>query len=320
MNGLYSGSDAEPGGLGEGGEEGRKRSQPGEARESGDADHRRYQDHPVDARELLLVEGVQSVHHGERAAGRIPDQMQRPRRTDAAARLPDRQSRCRQPVLPMNAGQGAGDGAVAGQPDGDRDVTGVAISRRDVTKAVGRVRQPVQQNDRPRRSRGWLHYVGAVPVLGEVAGIDSAALEVAIELRPFFRADVPGYISPHIGEDFCLGLHVVGPTRAVEFAGAELPRHVGMPRLQRRPTLRSRRTRIVSRARKLTQRRTVAHAKPLRKRLRLRALSIGRLASTCQRHRETLLLLQGSAPAFGSALAPPPSCLRRVSFAGRSGG
>ena len=99
---IELGQDAEPGGLREVGQKRRQAGEAGKARERRDADHRRDQDEAIRARELRILERIERVLHGERAAVGEPDQMQRPRRPDPPARLAHRQPGGGQPVFPFD--------------------------------------------------------------------------------------------------------------------------------------------------------------------------------------------------------------------------
>ena len=94
------------------------------------------------------------------------------------------------PVLPFDVGQARPArcrGPASGSPP---PRSRVAIAAGDVAQAVGRIGQAVQQHHRADRRSVGLEDVGAVPVLREVAGIDRAAVEVAVarDARPRRRA------------------------------------------------------------------------------------------------------------------------------------
>ena len=80
LEGIELGHDAEPRRLGEGGKHRRQSRDTGKAREGRDADHRRDQDQAVGPRQALVVDGVESVFHRQRAAVGEAHDMERPRR------------------------------------------------------------------------------------------------------------------------------------------------------------------------------------------------------------------------------------------------
>ena len=192
LNGMNSGSDAQPGGLGEGREEGRPAGDAGEAREFGDADHRRDQHEPVGARQLGVLDRVQRVLHRQRTAVREADEMQRLARPDASAGLADREPRRRRPVLPFDLGERRRHGAVRRQAWDDRDIAPLAVELADMPLAERRVREPMQQHGRTHGRSVGLEHVRAVPVVGEMAGIDRAALEVAVDRNPLLGTSASG--------------------------------------------------------------------------------------------------------------------------------
>src|SRR5262249_58411633 len=114
----------------------------GEADDGGDEDDERRPE------ERLAPDRIDGILERQRAAVRVSDEVQGRRAVDPPARLADRQPGRRRPVLPLDVGEGARNGAVRGQPDDDRDEATVAVRLRDVTLAVRRIRQAVQQNGR----------------------------------------------------------------------------------------------------------------------------------------------------------------------------
>ena len=82
LNGIELGQDAEPGGLGEGRQDRRQAGEAREARERRDADHRRDQHQAVGPRQRRVLDRVERILHGERAAVREADEVQRQRRAD----------------------------------------------------------------------------------------------------------------------------------------------------------------------------------------------------------------------------------------------
>ena len=229
------GQDAQPGGLREVGQKRRQAGEAGKARERGDADHRRDQDDAVGARELRILERVERIFHGERAAVGEPDQMQRPTRPDPPARLAHRQPGGGQPVFPLRPRPVRSGRCRGRQPDRDRDVAVRAVAARDVTQAVGRVRQPVQEHHRADRGALRLQHVGPVPVLREVARIHRAALEIAVDRDTFCRVQFRRDLGAHVVERRLLGREVLAPIGLIDFVRAQFGRRVGMPELERGP-------------------------------------------------------------------------------------
>ena len=237
LEGIELRHDAEPRRLGEGGEHRRQGGDADKAREGRDADHRRDQDQAVGPRQPLVVDGIEGVLHRQRAAVGEADDMERPRRANAPASLADGKTGRGVPVLPFDVGQGRRHGAVARHPDRHGDEAAVAIGARDVAQAVRRIGQPVQQDDGADRGPVGLEDVGAVPVLREVAGIDRAAGVVAVARCPRLLVELVDDICPDLAKDRLLGLAIGGPVGLVDVRGMPVVRHVGVPRIERRPTL-----------------------------------------------------------------------------------
>ena len=175
------GHDRQPGGLGEGREHGGPAGDAGKARERRDADHRRDQDQPVGARQAVVLERFQGVVQGERAAIGEADQMQGLARRHAPPRLAHREPGGCRPVLPVDRGQRTRHGAVRGQARHQGHEAAVAVGLGDVALAEGCVGEAVQEDGDTLRLAVGQEEVRAVPVVGEVAGIDRAALEIAVD-------------------------------------------------------------------------------------------------------------------------------------------
>ena len=148
-------------------------------------------------------------------------------------RLAHGEARGRIPVLPFDVGQGGRNGAMGRHPDRHGDKAVVAIAARDVAQAVGRIGEPVQQDDRADRRPVGLEDVGAVPVLREVAGIDRAAVVVAVARDAGLGVELVGDFGPHAAEDRLFGLEPGRPVGLVDLGGVHVVRHVGVPRLER---------------------------------------------------------------------------------------
>src|SRR6202040_421294 len=103
------------------------------------------------------------------------------RSADAPSRLSDGEPRRRHPVLPLDVGQGARNGAVRWQPDRDRDIAVFAIAPGDMAQTIGRIRQPMQEYHRSDRCSVGLEHIGAIPVLRKAFRIDGTTLEIAID-------------------------------------------------------------------------------------------------------------------------------------------
>ena len=159
--------------------------------------------------------------------------MERLAGADAAARLADRQPGRRLPVLPLDVGQRRRHGAVRGQPGQERDEAAVAVELADVPPAVRGVGQAVQEDDGTHRRPVRLQDVGAVPVVGEAAGIDRAALEVAVDRHPLVGLELLGDLGPHLVEDGLLGGEVAGPVERADLLGGDVVGDVGVPDLER---------------------------------------------------------------------------------------
>jgi len=121
------------------------------------------------------------------------------------------------------------------QPDDHRHEAPVAIGLRDVTLAVGRVRQPVQQDHGADGLSLRLQHVGAVPVVCEVRWIDRAPLEVPVDRDAVLRGQALGHLATNTIEQVVLRREIGLPVRAVELLRAELAGHVGMPAMQGQP-------------------------------------------------------------------------------------
>mgnify|MGYP003693589755 CR=1 FL=1 len=206
-----------------------KRGDPGEAREARDADHRRDQDEAIGPRQLLVVERIERVFHRQRAAVGEAHDVERLRRVRhaACASRTARRVAASQSSHSTSVKRGR-NGAMGRHPDRHRDEAVVAIAARDVAQAVGRIGEPVQQDDRADRRPVGLENVGAVPVLREVAGIDRAAVVVAVARDAGFGVELVGDFGPHAAEDRLLGLEVGRPVGLVDLVGVHVVRHVGV--------------------------------------------------------------------------------------------
>ena len=76
LEGVELGHDAQPGRFVEGREESRPAEDAGKARHAGDADHRRKEHDAVRTRQRLVIERIERVLHGQRAAVGKADDMQ----------------------------------------------------------------------------------------------------------------------------------------------------------------------------------------------------------------------------------------------------
>ena len=150
-------------------------------------------------------------------------------------------------------------GAVCRHPDRHRDEAAVAIERaRCGAGCTGESVSPCSRTTAPTGGPVGLEDVRAVPVLGEVAGIDRAAREVAVDRCPRLVVDLVDDLGPHLAKRRLLGLEVGGPVGLVDLArhasraarGCARDRaaaHAGNPR--RAPPAARRRPRAGARAR-----------------------------------------------------------------------
>ena len=71
-----------------------------------------------------------------------------------------------------------------------------------------------------------------------MAGIDRAAVVVAVAGDAGFGVELVGDFGPHAAEDRFLGLEPGRPVALVDLVGMHVMRHVGVPRLEIGSTLR----------------------------------------------------------------------------------
>ena len=102
---------------------------------------------------------------------------------------------------------------MGGQARQEGHEAAVAVELADVPPAVGGVGQAVQEDDGTRRRSVRLQDVGAVPVVGEIARIDRAALEVAIDRDPLIGLELLGDLGSDLVEDGLLGGEVARPVQ-----------------------------------------------------------------------------------------------------------
>jgi hypothetical protein len=101
-----------------------------------------------------------------------------------------------------------------------------------MAQAVGRIGQPVQQDDDAKRLAIGFHDVGAVPVLSKARGINRARLEIAIDRHALVGRQLLADLGAQAGHDRVLLRQVASPVGRVELLGPEFLGNEGMPRLQ----------------------------------------------------------------------------------------
>lgn len=117
------------------------------------------------------------------------------------------------------------------------DEPAVAIETCDVPLAVGRIRQAMQQHHGADRLAIRLKHKGTIEVLLKAAGIDRAAVEIAIDRNPIVRRQLLGDLAAQFVEDRGFVRDILFPVGGVEFGCAQFFRNESVPGFERQPAL-----------------------------------------------------------------------------------
>lgn len=119
----------------------------------------------------------------------------------------------------------------------DRE-TMLCIEGGEIAEAIRRVCQTMQQYDSAKRPALGLEAIGPIPVMGEMIGIDGAALEISVERDQLLGGQLFSDIHPNRLENLIFNLQIRFPIRAVDFVDRQFLRRIEMPGLQLWPLLR----------------------------------------------------------------------------------